>query len=82
MAYPSSPRWVRAGKGNSGISEPSFEDAPDCLGEKKDLIFVLAVLMAHLDALAIVTAPIIESAPMVKTKHGCHLLGSDFLKNI
>ena len=74
---------MRAGKGESPSAE-SLSDVDEGFdfGEKKDLIFVLAVLMAHLDALAIVTAPIIESAPMVKTKHGCHLLGSDFLKNI
>ena len=51
-------------------------------GEKKDLILFFAVLIAHFDALVTVTAPMIERAPMVKTKHGCHLLGSVFLKNI
>ena len=51
-------------------------------GEKKDLILFLALLKAHLEALVIVTAPTIESAPTVKIRHGCHLLGSDFLKNI
>ena len=74
---------MRAGKGESSSAE-SLSDVDEGFdfGEKKDLILFFAVLIAHFDALVMVTAPIIERAPMVKTKHGCHLLGSVFLKNI
>ena len=73
---------MRGGNGQSHASVSSSEGEDEDFGEKKDLILVFALFIAHFDALVIVTAPIIESAPMVKTKHGCHLFGSDFLKNI
>ena len=71
---------MRAGKGKSAVS--SLVDELSDFGEKNDLILFFALLIAHFDAFVIVTAPMIESAPIVKTKHGCQRLGSDFLKNI